>query len=145
MRLNHSCKYIHLICHYIIGILVVTMARAYEGKCSSRIYPYFLHIMHRTDQIAFVNANYIQFQRMVFMVSSWCQRDVLAKPQYIARAMHHYNDVIMTTMASQINSLTIVYSIVYSGADQSKHQSSASLSFVWGIHRSRWIPRTKGQ
>ena len=26
-----------------------------------------------------------------------------------------------------------------------KHQSSASLSFVWGIHRDRWIPRTKGQ
>ena len=26
-----------------------------------------------------------------------------------------------------------------------KHQSSASLAFVWGIHRDRWIPRTKGQ
>ena len=25
--------------------------------------------------------------------------------------------------------------IVYSGADQSKHQNSASLAFVWGIHR----------
>ena len=41
----------------------------------------------------------------------------------------------MGTMASQITSLTIVYSAVYSGADQSKHQSSASLAFVWGIHR----------
>ena len=41
----------------------------------------------------------------------------------------------MGTMASQITSLTIVYSFVYSGADQSKHQSSASLVFVWGIHR----------
>ena len=48
----------------------------------------------------------------------------------------HYNDVIMNTMASQITSLTIVYSTVYSGADQRKHQSSASLAFVWGIHRS---------
>ena len=38
-------------------------------------------------------------------------------------------------MASQITSLTIVYSIVYSDADQRKHQSSASLAFVWGIHR----------
>ena len=36
----------------------------------------------------------------------------------------------MTTMASQITSLTVVYSIVYSGADQRKHQSSASLAFV---------------
>ena len=41
---------------------------------------------------------------------------------------HHYDDVIM--IASQITSLTIVYSTVYSGADQRKHQSSASLAFV---------------
>ena len=47
----------------------------------------------------------------------------------------HYNDVIMSAMASQITSLTIVYSTVYSGADQRKHQNSASLAFVWGIHR----------
>ena len=47
----------------------------------------------------------------------------------------HYTDVIMSVMGSQITSLTIVYSTVYSGADQRKHQSSASLSFVWGIHR----------
>ena len=41
----------------------------------------------------------------------------------------------MSTMASQITSLTIVYSTVHSGADQIKHQSSASLAFVWGIDR----------
>ena len=41
----------------------------------------------------------------------------------------------MSAIASQITSLTIVYSTVYPGADQSKHQSSASLAFVWGIHR----------
>ena len=50
-------------------------------------------------------------------------------------AHYHYNDVMMTMVASQITSLTIVYSTVYSGADQSKHQSSAPLAFVWGIHR----------
>ena len=43
----------------------------------------------------------------------------------------------MDTMTSQITSLTIVYSTVYSGADQGKHQSSASLAFVRGIHRGR--------
>ena len=32
-------------------------------------------------------------------------------------------------------SLAIVYSTVYSGTDQINHQSSASLAFVWGIHR----------
>ena len=47
----------------------------------------------------------------------------------------HYDDVIMGAIASQITSLAIVYSIIYSGADQSKHQSSTSLAFVWGIHR----------
>ena len=47
----------------------------------------------------------------------------------------HYNDVIMGAIASQITSLTIVYSIVYSDADQRKHQSSASLAFVLWIHR----------
>ena len=57
----------------------------------------------------------------------------------------HYDDVIVTTMASQITSLTVVYATVYSDADQRKHQSSASLASVWGIHRDRWIPRTNGQ
>ena len=42
----------------------------------------------------------------------------------------------MGAMASQITSLSIVYSTVYSGADHRKHQGSASLAFVRGIHRS---------
>ena len=42
----------------------------------------------------------------------------------------------MGSMASQITSLTIVYSAVYSGADQRKHQSPASLAFMRGIHMS---------
>ena len=55
----------------------------------------------------------------------------------------HYCDIIMGTVASQITSLTISYSTVYSDADQRTHQSSASLAFVQGIHR--WIPRTNDQ
>ena len=47
----------------------------------------------------------------------------------------YYNDVIMDAIASQITNLTIVYSIVNSSADKKKHQSSASLAFVRGIHR----------
>ena len=43
----------------------------------------------------------------------------------------------MGEMASQFTSLRIVYSTIYSGIDQRKHQSSASLTFVWGIH---WWP-----
>ena len=48
----------------------------------------------------------------------------------------HYNDVIMCAIASQTTSPTIVYSTVYWSADQRQHQSSASLIFVRGIHRS---------
>ena len=47
----------------------------------------------------------------------------------------HYDDVTMGTIASLITSLTIVYATVYTDVDQRKHQSSASLAFVWGIHR----------
>ena len=43
----------------------------------------------------------------------------------------HYSDVIINTMASQITSLTIVYSTVYSAADQRKYH--------------RWIPRINDQ
>ena len=49
--------------------------------------------------------------------------------------MIHYNDVIMNAMASQITSLRIVFSTAYLDTDQRKHQSSASLAFVQGIHR----------
>ena len=52
-----------------------------------------------------------------------------------ASYVRHYDDVIMGAMASQITSLTIAYSTVYSDADQRKHQSSASLAFVRGTHR----------
>ena len=41
----------------------------------------------------------------------------------------------MAAMASHITSITIVYPMVYSGADQRKYQNSASLTFVMGIHR----------
>ena len=44
-----------------------------------------------------------------------------------------YSDIMIGAMASQITSLTIVYSTACSGADQRKHQSSASLAFVQGI------------
>ena len=47
----------------------------------------------------------------------------------------HYSDVTMGAIASQIISLTVVYSTVYSGADQRKYRSSVSLAFVRGIYR----------
>ena len=52
----------------------------------------------------------------------------------------HYIDVIMT---SQITAILIVYSSLYSGADQRNHQSSVSLAFVRGIHQSQMTPYMK--
>ena len=90
------------------------------------------------------------FLRLIWKTSKTIHLSCKQPPWYvlcheIRQSYLHYDDVIMTTLASQITSLTVVYSIVYSGVDQRKHQSSASLAFVRGIHRDRWIPRTKGQ
>ena len=67
---------------------------------------------------------------------------LISFPVHVHKYTHHwnslisakyYNDVIMGAMPSQITSLTIVYSTIYSGGDQRKHQSSVSLAFVRGI------------
>ena len=47
----------------------------------------------------------------------------------------NYSDVIMSAMMLRITGASIVCSTVGSGADERKHQSSASLAFVFGIHR----------
>ena len=54
--------------------------------------------------------------------------DMWAPPCDIQASLEiHHSDVIMGAMASQITSLIIVYSTVYSSSEQRKHQSSASL------------------
>ena len=51
----------------------------------------------------------------------------------------------MGKMASQITSVTIVYSTVYSGADQINIKTTRHWP-LWGESTGdRWIPRTKGQ
>ena len=98
--------------------------------------------------------SFMERQWRVYSAHSWANNagnvSMSRRHQTLAAMLldivHHYIDVIMTTMASQITSLTVVYSIVYSGAEkhQRKHQSYASLAFVRGICRDRWNPRTKG-
>ena len=52
----------------------------------------------------------------------------------------------MGTMASQITNLTIVYSTVYSGADQKKNIKAPRHWPLCGeFTGDRWIPRTNGQ
>ena len=49
--------------------------------------------------------------------------------------LFHYSDVIMSAMASQITSVSIICSTIGSGVDRRKHHSSGSLAFVQGNHR----------
>ena len=58
-----------------------------------------------------------------------CCRVTVCNLRHTLRWRHNGRDNVSNT------SLTIVYSTVYSDAHQRKHQSSASLAFVWGIHR----------
>ena len=61
----------------------------------------------------------------------------IVRHKHFKSTLLHYSDVIMGAMASQITSLTIVYSTMFSRAGQEKHQSPVSLAFVRGIH---WWP-----
>ena len=56
-------------------------------------------------------------------------------PAYHTTVLVHYDDVIMGTIASQITCISIVYSTVYSGVDQRKHQSFASRGPVNSRHK----------
>ena len=56
----------------------------------------------------------------------WYEQLAATYPIFVKMIERHSSDAIMVAMASQITSLTIVYSTVDSGADQRKHQSSAS-------------------
>ena len=78
-----------------------------------------------------------QYRRNLLIVIFRSVLNALSARKCTSRCLrgYHYDDVIMSEIASQITSLAIVYSTVLSGADQSKHQSSASLAFVWEIHR----------
>ena len=57
------------------------------------------------------------------------------EPSSAAGSHFHYNDVRMSVFVSQITGISSVCLTVCSGTDQRKHQSSASLAFVRGIHR----------
>ena len=89
--------------------------------------PYFLNCVwydwHTICLIMIGDAPFMLFDRMGCMYTLLCINAL------------HYNDVIMGAIASQITSLTIVYPTFFSGANQRKHQSPASLAFVRGIHR----------
>ena len=95
---------------------------------SYRLFPYWLQTLLdtsifntmrlRKDGCHFINKILI----LIFLYKrSFCSKSL--------------NDIMMSGMASQINGISIVCSTICCGADQRKHQSSASLAFVREI---RW-------
>ena len=84
---------------------------------------------------AFCRLTWISFQPIVYRSTARLVRGKVGYYSPHDKSVNHYNDVIMGEIASQIISLKIVYSSIYSDTDQRKHQSSASLAFVRGIHR----------
>ena len=76
-----------------------------------------------------------QISISVILVVSICStvHRKCSRIQYLTwiRKLHfHYDDIIMGAIASKITGIAIVYYAFYLGADQRKHQSSASLAFV---------------
>ena len=78
-----------------------------------------------------INASY----HCPFLRGIWYSLDSPHKGPVFAEGVPHFNAVIMGTVASQDIGVSIVYPTVCSGAHQRKHQSSASLAFVRGIHQ----------
>ena len=75
---------------------------------------------------------------------SWWKKRIRARPlSWMPHLGHridfdifsYYTDVIISTMAPHITSVSVVCSAVYSGAYQRKHRSPASLALVMRIHR----------
>ena len=90
---------------------------------------------HCAEPVFTENRDSLHMMVINFVVNDGSTGNGITCDDSITRTCIHYDDVIMTMLASQITSLTVVYSIVYSGVNQRKHQSSASLAFVREIHR----------
>ena len=75
--------------------------------------------------------------KQIESLSNWILRKNSLTSSFSSVKKIHHSDIIMGRTASQFTSVSIVYSIVCSEADQRKHQSSVSLAFVRGIH---WWP-----
>ena len=103
-------------CSYVKGLHQWSVNYSHEGTVARKIVPF-------NDVI------------MASSMHPWTIPTDQSFDDLLFSLLLHYNDVIMGSITSQITSLTNVYSTVHSGADKKKHQSSASMAFVRGIHR----------
>ena len=89
--------------------------------------------------------SWICIQRRSVMSKWWSVIIDLDRDLVVNQPLTHYNDVIMTAIASQITSPTIVYTTVYSNADQIKTSKLRFTGLLRGIHRGLVNSRTNGQ
>ena len=86
----------------------------------------------------FLNHKKIYYSNTLFCILVTCYHNFLMERFAQASCSYtrktHYSDILMSTMSSQTNSVSIVYSTVQAYTKR-KHQSSTSLAFVRGIHR----------
>ena len=117
------------------NLFIVDISSSLNHRCRRDWYPcsHHLYNWHNIEQLLPRQHGRHSCQRKI----AYCAFYVLSLFLDTCQP-HHYGDVIMGAIPSQITSLTIVYSTVYSGADQRKHQSFASLAFVRGIHPHKW-------
>ena len=105
--------------------------------CSSQpFHTQFMSSALKSSEISF-HSN-LEFYGLIKSQFCTCHNNSTAMPWanfWHCCVFFHYCDFLMGAATSHITSLTIVYSAVYSGTDQRKHQSSALLAFVRGIHR----------
>ena len=100
---------------------------------NSWIFYVYLKILHYELHLFAHSITRESCGKVTILVCGWYQ--AISSKSKCHEFFHHYDDVIMDAIASQVTSLTIVYSTVYSRADYRKHQSSASLAIVRVIHQ----------
>ena len=130
---KHSCAFIckHLCLNYYVCQSKIVIFMGVSTECF-----YYIHVLQTHEALSLKPQTYptayiIQLNMIMFHVQSpW-----LFSNSVCQTTSNHYSNVKMCAMASQITGLTIVYSTVYSGPDQRKHQTSVSLAFVRRIHR----------
>ena len=71
-----------------------------------------------------------------FFINAYMRHICVTRPRWVkvSLSFFHCSDVIMSAMASQITSVSIVYSTVCSGEDQRKHQGAAPVALEWPVN-----------
>ena len=128
------CKILmNYMCQFLSSSLAIKLTRGHD-TCNiyTYIYIYKTYPENYTYSLCFV---VIRFVRGFVLPKYFTFTYLLHWGYKLSAFKLHYSGVIMSAMASQIPGVSIVWPTVYSGADQSKHQSFASLAFAGRIHR----------